>query len=203
MMCWKQTIILAFMVFLLGAIGCASYKHGIIDVRKVDEYPNNITVNGISVAVDPYDSSEKAKQGFFVDVTSKGFYPVQLIFKNNTDDRAIIFRETTELIDSSNNSRRPVRSTIMADACEHNKMAYALLGFGIFSYMSADEANHEMASDWKEKELPDQLILPAGKKISGFLYFQLPMGQTTKGYILKLEMEILETKEKIPLELVL
>ncbi len=202
-MYWKQTLILTFMVLLLGVIGCATYKHGNIDVRTVDAYSIHTTVDGISLAVDPYDSSEKAKEGFCVDVTSKGFYPVQLIFQNNSGDRVIVLRETVELIDPKNNSHKPVRSTIMADACEHNKMAYALLGFGIFSYMSAEEANRKMASDWREKELPDQLILPAERKMSRFLYFQLPMGQTTKGYKLKLEMEMLETKEKIPLELLL
>jgi len=202
-MYWKQTLISALIVLLLGATGCATYKHGNINVRKVDAYSIHTTVCGVSLAVDPYDSPEKAKEGFFADVTSKGFYPVQLIFQNNTGDRLIILREMIELIDTNNKSHKPVRSTIMADACEHNKIAYALLGFGIFSYMSAEEANHKMASDWLEKELPDQLILPAARRMSGFLYFQLPMGQTTKGYKLKLEMEILETKEKIPLELLL
>lgn len=169
-MYWKQILISALMVLLLGATGCATYKHGNIDVRTVDAYSIHTTVDGISLAVDPYDTSEKAKEGFYMDVTSKGFYPVQLIFQNNTGDRLIIPREMIELIDTNNNSHKPVRSTIMADTCEHNKMAYALLGFGIFSYMSADEANRKMASDWREKELPDQIILSAGRKMSGFLY---------------------------------
>jgi hypothetical protein len=202
-MYWKQTLISALMVLLLGVTGCATYKHGNIDVRTVDAYSIHTTVDGISLAVDPYDSTEKAKEGFYVDVTSKGFYPLQLIFQNDTDDRLVILRETVELIDPKDISHKPVRSTIMADACEHNKMAYALLGFGIFSYMSAEEANRKMASDWREKELPDQLIIPAERKMSGFLYFQLPMGQTTKGYKLRLVVEKLETKEKIPLELLL
>ncbi len=202
-MYWKQTFILALIVLLFAVIGCASYKHGNIDVRTVDAYSIHTTIDGISLAVDPYDSTEKAKKGFYVDVTSRGFYPVQLIFQNNSSDRVIVLRETVELIDPENNSHKPVRSTIMVDACEHNKMAYALLGFGIFSYMSAEEANRKMASDWREKELSDQLILSAEQKMSGFLYFRFPIGQTTKGCKLRLWVEKLETKEKIPLELLL
>lgn len=35
----------------------------------------------------------------------------------------------------------------MYSAFEKNKVAYALLGFGLLSYMSADEANRKMESD--------------------------------------------------------
>jgi hypothetical protein len=98
---------------------------------------------------------------------------------------------------------RPVSSEVMADACEHNKLAYALLGFGIFSYMSADEANRKMASDWRDKELPDTSITNPGRKRHGFLYFELPEGETPGGSRLSFIIEKLETKEKFPFEIVL
>ncbi len=197
----KQSIFL--FIFLFGVGGCASYKHGKINVRSVDSYMHCINSEGISVAADSYDSTEKAKEGFYIDTTSEGFYPINLIIQNNTGDRIIILRETIELIDVNENTYNPIRSTVMAETFEHNKMAYALLGFGIFSYASAEEANRKMASDWKEKELPDQLIILDRRKKNGFLYFQLPKGQTTKGYKLKLEVEKLSTKEVIPLEILL
>jgi hypothetical protein len=91
----------------------------------------------------------------------------------------------------------------MADACEHNKMAYALLGFGIFSYMSADEANRKMASDWRDKELPDTFIINPGRQRHGFLYFELPEGDTPGGATLTFLVESLESKKKFPFEIVL
>lgn len=199
----KQISFLMIVVVFFGVVGCASYKYGKIDVRTVDEYKAHTTTGGISLAADPYDTTEKAKEGFYVDVTSKNFYPVNLIFQNNTNDRILLLRDTAELIDFKNNTYKPIRSIIMSEACEHNKMAYALLGFGIFSYMSAEEANKKMASDWREKELPDQLIIQPVRKVNGFLYFQLPEGQKINGCKLKLEMEKLDTKEKFPLELTL
>ena len=47
----------------------------------------------------------------------------------------------------------------MASDFEKNKMAYALLGFGIFSYMSAEDANEKMRADWKKArwEAPKRL----------------------------------------------
>ncbi len=109
----SQTSFLIPMVLLVGVTGCASYQAGKIDVRAVDEYPLRTAVEGISLAADPYDSTDKAKEGFYVDLTSEGFYPVNLIFKNDTNDRVIVLRETVELIDASGNIHRPVRSTLV------------------------------------------------------------------------------------------
>lgn len=188
---------------LLGLTGCATYQTGKIDVRAVDEYPLRITVEGISLAADSYDSGEKAKEGFYLDLTSEGFYPVHLIFKNDTKDRVIVLRETIELMDAGGTIHRPVRSTIVFQAFEKNKMAYALLGFGIFSYMSAEDANRKMEADWREKEIPDQLIILSGRKANGFTYFQLPKGKTPKGWKLRLEADKLDTKQRVQLELTL
>ena len=193
--------LLAFI--LLCITGCATYQYGITDVRPVSEYPNRTQVDGISLAVDPYDSTEKAEKGFHVDVTSEGFYPVNLIFKNDTKDHVIVFRDSIVLIDGSGNSRRPVRGANMYNAFENNKIAYAFFGFGILSYMSAEEANRKMETDWRQKEIPEQLVIQPGRKANGFVYFQLPKDQTVKGGKLRVEAESLETRKKNQLELIL
>jgi hypothetical protein len=69
--------------------------------------------------------------------------------------------------------------------------------------MSAEEANRKMASDWRDKELPDTSITNSGRKRHGFLYFELPEGETPSGYRLSFVVERLETKEKLPFEIVL
>ena len=197
----KQTLFSLLAFFLFSIIGCATHKSSIIAVQKMDEYPYRTTSDGISLAADPYDSTKKAKEGFYIDVTRKGFYPVNLIFKNDTNDRVIVWKETVELIDGSGNVHRPVTSLSMYNAFEKSKIAYALLGFGIFSYMSADEANRKMESDWRQKEFPQQLIIRPGRKANGVVYYQLPKGTAIKGSKLTLMVESLETKNKIQLEL--
>ena len=199
----KQKSLLFFVVLAIGISGCASYKRSRIDVRRVQAYPCHCGIQGIWFAADPCDCPEKAKQGFYVDVTKRGFYPVNLVFENETNDRLLILREKIELIDASGNIHRPVRSTIMFDDFEKNEMAYAILGFGIFSYMSAEEANGKMEADWREKEIPDQLIILPDRKGNGFVYFQLSEGRTIKGCKICLEAEKLETKEKVQMELTL
>lgn len=199
----KQTAALLLAALFLGPSGCASYQPGAIQVGAIDEYPYRTAREGISLAADPYDSKEKAERGFYVDLNSQRFYPINLILKNDTNDPIIVLRETIELIDASGNVHRPIRGSIMYNAFEKSKIAYALLGFGIFSYMSADEANRKMEADWREKEIPDQLTILSGRRANGFAYFQLPEGKIPKGGKLRVGIEKLDTKKQIQLELAL
>lgn len=189
------------LALFIGAHGCASYQVGIVDTRSVETYAGHVANDGVSVAADPYDSAEKATRVFYQDVTNEGFFPIHLIFKNDTGDRVIVLRETIELIHASGNIYRHVRSTAMYNVFEKNKMAYALLGFGIFSYMSAEEANRKMETDYRDKEISEQLIIMPGLRASGFAYFKLPKGNTTKGSTLRLQAERLDTRQKLPFEI--
>ncbi len=112
-----------------------------------------------------------------------------------------MLRETVELVHATGNIYRPVRGAIMYNAFEKNKMAYALLGFGIFSYMSAEDANRKMETDYREKEISEQVIILPGLRANGFVYFQLPKGSTTKGSKLTLQVERLDTRQKLRFEI--
>ena len=182
----KKVSVFVIMVLLFGTTGCAIYKDSRIDVHGVETYPIHTRSKGILFAADPCDSSEKAKEGFYHDVTAKNFYPVNLIFRNETFDRIIISRDTVELVDAENNVHRTVPSTLMSDAFKYKTFGYS-----------------EMKIDWWEKEFPKQAIIPTEEHMNGFVYFQLPEDQTTKGCTLKLKVERLDTREKILLELVL
>jgi hypothetical protein len=192
--------LLMLLILFVSSYGCATHQVNPIDSKSVEAYTNRLTQDGVSAAADPYDNAEKAQRGFYQDVTREGFFPVQLIFKNDTNDRVIILRETIELIHTSGNVYRPVRSTAMYNAFENNKIAYALLGFGIFSYMSAEEANRKMETDYRDKELPEQVVILPGLRANGFAYFQLPKGSTTKGSKLMLQAERLDNRQKLKFE---
>jgi hypothetical protein len=202
MSCLKTSFLLT-MVVLLAVAGCATYKRTTVEVGTIETYKSQVSTKGIIVAADPIKNSEEAKERFYVDVTEVSFFPILIVAQNDSNDRIYFLKDTVELTNPSGNIYRPVSSAHMADTCEHNKMAYALLGFGIFSYMSAEEANRKMASDWRDKELPDTFIVNPGRKRHGFLYFELPEGETPSGYKLTFVVESLESKEKFPFEIVL
>ncbi len=203
----KQTFILVALSLVLGATGCATYKPRMIDIRPVGEYPNMSTAEGISVAADPYGTTEKAKEGFQTDVTRKGFFPVNLIFKNDTNERVHIHREAIELIDENGIVHRPVSSKVMFKKFKVNVLARFVAGsvisvaVGAVSSASAILTNRKMKSDWHKKEIPDQLVIPPGRRMNGFVYFELPEGETTTVSKLCVPSEAINSGKKIRFEL--
>jgi hypothetical protein len=67
-------------------------------------------------------------------------------------------------------------AVVVAEAVEDNAIAYGLLGFGIFSYASAQEANKERTADYQAKELVEAKIVAPGADHGAFVYFKLPQG---------------------------
>jgi hypothetical protein len=196
--CW----VLFFLFGLFTLFGCATYKPKTISACQIEEYALCTEKAGISFAADPFDTSEKTKTGFYADLTSAGYYPIQLIFRNDTAEKVMFLRNTVEL-EYSGGLSRTVRSTDMSNYFAHNKMAYALLGFGLLSYMSAEQANRKMEADWREKEMPEQLIVMPRQTSHGFVYFKLPEGTTIKGSKIKIKAEKFGEKKPISLELTL
>jgi hypothetical protein len=160
-------------------------------------------MNDITLAADPYDTEAKVIEAFDENLLEKGYYPIKVLVENGSDNRIMIFRESVELQDANGYSYRPVSASVMADDFEDNKIAYALLGFGIFSYMSADDANKERTADYEAKDLAETQIIPAGRSRGAFVYFQLPQGTNVNASHLFLDIEHLDTNEITRLELLL
>lgn len=192
-----------FLIALLGS-GCATYKAGITQARSPGEYPNTVlTASGVEAAAELYSGEAEVKRGFYVDVNNEGYFPVQLIVRNNSDGRILLPKETIRVVDSSGREFRPVPGAAMADEFEKNKMAYALLGFGIFSYMSAEDANEKMRADWTGKELGSDTIINGGRSMNGFVYFKMPNGMKPDGMRLEFEAETLDGGNRETVSLVL
>lgn len=198
----NSVILFLLIIFSMVLFGCATYQAKTISANPIEGYAFSTKKDGIYFAAEPFDTSEKAKDAFYADVTSYGYYPVQLIFKNSNTDKILLLRETVEL-ESGGTVHRPVRSSNMYNDFEHNKMAYALLGFGIFSYMSAEEANRKMESDWREKEMAEQLIVLPGRTSHGFVYFKLPPGTSLRSSKITIEAEKMGEKKPVRLDVAL
>jgi len=202
----KGTSLLLALSLLLGLTNCATYRPQRIDIHPINEYPHLRTSEGISVAADPYSSMEKAKRGFQMDVTQKGFVPVNLIIDNDTDEPLRIDKENIELIDENGIAYRPVSSKLMFEEFEIDAIgrfavfSVVSVAAGVVSYISAKRANRKMKADWQRKEIPDRLIIPPGTRMSGFVYFQLPEGEITEVSKLHLESERVITRKRMEFE---
>lgn len=183
----------------LGA--CASYEQQPVNYGASDLYTNSITVNNITLAAEPYDTQAEVEGAFDENLLERGYYPIKVLIENNSDDRILVLRDSVQLQDPSGYSYTPVTSSEMAEDFEDDKMAYALLGFGIFSYMSADEANKERSADYQAKELGQSQIIHRGRSNGAFIYFKLPQGANVTSSVLSLDAEHLGSQEITRLEL--
>lgn len=185
----------------LSLAACASYDQRHVEYGASQLYPSAVTENGITLAAEAYDSEAEVVEAFDENLLEKGYYPVKVLIENNSENRVLVYRESVELRDHNGYSYRPVTAAAMAEDFEDNKVAYALLGFGIFSYLSADEANKERTADYQAKDLGESEIVAAGRSRGSFIYFQLPQGSNLATSRLMMEVEDLRTNETTHLEL--
>lgn len=142
-----------------------------------------------------------------MDVTRKGFFPVNLIFENGTNERVRVRKETIGLIDDNGVIHRPVNHRVMYDKFKNNPVARFLAGsvisiaVGVVSSVSAILANRKMKADWRQKEIPDHLILQPGQQINGFVYFMVPEGTTVTVSKLCIESERVDSRKSVQFEL--
>lgn len=189
--------ILAF-VLLLGLAGCATYKSQMVNVEPIDMYKNKVTVSDIMVAAEPFDTADKAKSAFYIDLAKKDIKPIQLVIENGSADNILVQRSRITLVDSAGNETKRVNAAYVFDRFEKNELAYAFWGFGIFSYMSAEKANEKMKADWYEKELVEEKTLTTKRNVSGFVFFETK--NHLKGMTLSLDVLNLRTNEFLKIE---
>ena len=163
----------------IGLYGCPSHKMMALTPQRIEAYPVRGTVNDVTIAAETFHTKEKSEKAFTIDLTAEGYVPILLVIENQTEDNILLLRDDIELLDTRGNVVKPVPVNVMIEDFEHSKMAYALFGFGIWSYQAADEANKEMVRDWSNKGLPAEKILIPNRKAHGVVYFKLEKGLDT------------------------
>ena len=163
----------------VGLYGCPSYRTTAMTPRSIETYSIQETINSVTIAAEVFDTKEKAEAAFTVDLTEEGYAPILLVMKNKSKDNILLRRDDIELLDTRGNVVKPIPANVMAEDFEHDKVALAVLGFGIFSYAAAEDANEEMVRDWSSKGLPVEKVLIPNRKAHGVVYFQLEKGLGT------------------------
>jgi hypothetical protein len=162
------------MVVILSLSGCASYTAQHVDQKPLNAFTKKVDNNGIVLAVDPITDGNEVTKIFTANTNSKGYLPIEIVVNNTSSDNLMLDASNISLTDVSGNIKNPVKSDIVADNFEHNKMAEAFWGFGMFSYQAADDANKKMHQDWADKSLPASKVLnPNAGNARGIVFFQL------------------------------
>jgi hypothetical protein len=190
-------------VGLMAAViaGCASYEHKPVNYQAAQSAGHTATADGVTVAAEAFETKGETIGAFDEDMTEAGIVPVQVLVRNATAANIIVQRDTVQLVDAAGQVHRPVPAVVVSEAVEDNAMAYGLLGFGIFSYASAQEANKERTADYQAKELAEAKIVTPGAEHGAFVYFKLPKGVDPNSSRLKLQVQHVGSNQVTDLEL--
>jgi hypothetical protein len=197
-------ISLLFIVFAIGIVslflaGCASYKAPVVEVKSVEYYKHKIESSGLTIAIDPYDTEEKSKSAFYVNMSDKDIKPIHLIIDNKSENDYLIKR-TLILLQTESGKRIPqVDSRYVFSKFEHSDLLYTAFGLiGFLGTLSVEEANQKMSADWSSKELSVETIIVSGKKTSGFVFYETK--EPLDGKKVVMDVIDLKTNERFRLE---
>jgi hypothetical protein len=167
--------LLNLFLFFCGttALLAADYIVKDVKLRPMESYVAQATVEGVTIAADPYDTDEKSYTAFDVKhLNSRGYFPLHIIIRNVSSDFLIVRTRNIILITSSGEQ---LYSTPIAAILDD-----------IFNPASVDKLSQSKSgkrskkskigtplSDFSAKDLTNKLIDP-GKVSNGFLFFTNP-----------------------------
>ncbi len=181
--------ILRISTLALVVSACAGYDKPQISVLPIEEYQHRVNVDGISMAAEPYNTADKATLVFDEDLTAKGYYPINVVIRNDTDDRLLILKKTLALIDGSGVAYQPIDATLVAEDVDDNKMADGFLDFDILSFASTEEVDEERKSHYAAEQMAETMVIRPGQVQNGITYFYLPAGIALDGMTLHIDAE--------------
>ena len=161
-----------FLCFLLfaGALPAADYHIKIVEVRPIESYPAQASVNGITIAANPYSTDAESATAFDVKrLNSRGYFPVHVIVENNTSSYLTISTRNVLLFTSNGEQLYSTPATIVVDGAIRSGLTQK------DPKKSKDEPETlskrgSPLTDFTSKELVTASIDP-GATIDGFLFF--------------------------------
>lgn len=159
------------LLFVSGTIlSAADYKIKTVPVLPIESYPARTTVAEVTIAADPYDTSEKSFTAFDVkDLNARGYFPIHIIIKNSTPNYLTIRTRNILLITSSGEQRYTTPAAIVVDDVVKSGLTHKTP-----TTKSDDPAvstkTGSPLTDFSAKELVVASMAP-GTVTDGFLFF--------------------------------
>jgi hypothetical protein len=151
----------------------------------------------VVVGATAYFLPEQQEDAFGENVTKKGFFPVAVAVRNDGVEK-VSLRVESATLESADGKAQGWH--IMYQAFKTDTGEAFMVG-GLIGSTSSELANDDMANDWREKQFPEQRVIPAnGGTRSGFLYF-LVKKRGKRPYRLRLTLDRLQSEEPVQLEL--
>jgi hypothetical protein len=189
----KTSISILWFVLLGASFSAAEYRIKTVDVLPIETYPARITLEGVTIAADPYDTNEKSFSAFDVKkMNTQGYFPLRVIIKNDTKSFLKIRTLNVTLITASGQQLYSTPSTVVVNDVIGSGLTSRIPIVGSSDPTTSTKAGSPL-SDFAGKELTNRFLDP-GTVSNGFLFFFTPdskknlfAGSTL--YIPKLEEE--------------
>ncbi len=194
----------AFLLSLSFLAGCAGYDAKPVTVLYAGAMTHTAERGPVRVGANAYFDPDLAEEVFGHEVvfqqstlagTNYGYLPVLVAIDNHSDDTFVVDKTQTRLI-SRDGKRAKTRSWLEMYATFEPSVVGAYMVGGIVNAALQDDANRDMAEDWRAKELPDDtVVLPHSQANGGFLYFKDRGGVAP--YLLQVHLRNARTDEPV------
>ncbi len=178
---------------MVSVLLAADYEARIVKVLPIESYPARITLEGVTIAADPYSTNEKSYTAFDVkNLNSRGYFPLHVIIKNASQAFLTIRTRNVVLITASGQQLYTTPATVVVQDVIKASLVSKLPKMKSHDLSTSTKAGSPL-SDFTEKELTNRLVDP-GTVSDGFLFFFTPDSKTnlfagSTLYIPKLEEE--------------
>jgi hypothetical protein len=163
--CW----ILLWEAFLLAA----DYQIKTVKVLPIESYPARISMGSVTIAADPYSTDEKSFSAFDVrDLNSRGYFPIHLIIKNDSQMLLTIRTRDITLITAAGQQLYTTPATIVVEDVIKSGLRKK---FPLIKSRdkSISTKTGSPLSDFTSKDITNKSINP-GSVSDGFLFFFTP-----------------------------
>ncbi len=139
----------------------------------IESYPARVTLEGVTIAADPYTTDEKSFSAFDVkNLNSRGYFPLHVIIRNASTDFFAIHTRNVVLITASGQQLYTTPATVIVDDIFRAGLVSKLPKMKSHDLSTSTKPGSPL-SDFTGKELTNRFLDP-GKVTDGFLFFFTP-----------------------------
>jgi len=164
-----KTVLRLFLLLLfVQAPLAADYRIRIVKVKPIESYPAQTSVDGITVAANPYSTDAESATAFDVkNLNSRGYFPVHVIIKNETSSYLRVSTRNVLLFTPGGEQLYSTPAAIVVDNVIKSGLTRKE---PTKSDVPEDLKNGSPLMDFTSKELVTASVNP-GDVVDGFLFF--------------------------------
>ncbi len=165
----KKRLSILWLVFGVIALMASDYKMKTAKVLPIESYPARMTVGGITIAADPYDTDEKSYTAFDIKkLNSQGYFPLHVIIQNTSQEYLMVRTRNIVLITESAQQLFTIPAAVLAEDLFKGKSLDKMPEKDRTTAASRNLGTP--LSDFAQKDLTNKLLEP-GKVSDGFIFF--------------------------------